>query len=78
MEAKINSLSAQSIVNAASVINIQSTYMVVHRNYYWQQKNLLTPIVFFLDHQLYNLSVALNIAVKTSFTKEIIYWLIMP
>jgi len=26
-------------------------YRVVHRNYYWQQKNLLlSPVVFFLNH----------------------------
>jgi len=25
---------------------------VVHRNYYWQQKNLLFPIEFFLGHSL--------------------------
>jgi len=23
---------------------------MVHGNYYWQQKNLLSPVVFFLDH----------------------------
>jgi len=27
-----------------------SRYRVVHRNYHWQQKNLLSPVVFFLDH----------------------------
>jgi len=25
-------------------------YRVIHRNFYWQQMNLLSPVVFFLEH----------------------------
>jgi len=31
-------------------IKKKQKYRVVHRNHYWQQKNLLSPVVFFVDH----------------------------